>query len=139
MSQLTVDDLIEQAISKIIEERPQLGPFSSYLRNSTTADWMRGDWNPRKVAELDELELQEQQVAVQRKFMVEADDLERRLDREALVRVLTYGEDAPYPDAREITHILSRLDAEDVEPACKAFQERVAFHRMMRGEAQSSP
>jgi hypothetical protein len=136
MSQLTIDDLIEQAVSKVIEERPQLGPFASRLRNGFSARLLREAVDPEKLAALDELDLQRVRQRDMRAFGVEADQMERELDRRALSWVLTADEGAPYPEAVRILFILDDLDAEDVEPACKAFQERVAFHRMMRGEAE---
>lgn len=81
MSQLTIDDLIEQAVSKVIEERPQLGPFASRLRNGFSARLLRESVDPEKLAALDELDLQRVRQRDMRAFGVEADQMERELDR----------------------------------------------------------
>jgi hypothetical protein len=134
----TIDGVIEEALSRVIAERPQLGPFASFLRHATPSYIARGNWDAEKVAALDQEAFTEQANNMKGQLDVEADRLEGDLDNCALLVVLVgdhTGSKAVYPEANAIWWALIRLDQEDIEPACQAFLERVAFHRAMRGDA----
>jgi hypothetical protein len=128
--------MIEQAMAMVIAERPQLGPFASYLHSRMPVIWKRQRWDPQKIAALDDQEFADDVVDLKGELDVEADELERQLDNRALlVSLIGSGVDlvpVPYPEAARIVHILDDLDQSDIEPACKVFVERVNFHRMMR-------
>jgi hypothetical protein len=136
----TIDGLIEAAVAKVIAERPQLGPFASSLRTCRTVNYRKQILDPEKVAELDDEKFAARVADLKSELDVEADELERDLDNSALLVLLVgtpfRGPEVPYPEASSMWGILARLDQADIEPACKAFLERVNFHRMMREMGQ---
>ncbi len=136
MTTRTVEGLIEEAVAKVIEERPQLGPFTSYLRRCVPIRRVQHDWDREKVAESDQEDWNKYLQYLTRSVALEADELEQVLDNRALLVLLVGVRDGskpvPYREAVVIDHLLAYLDQEDIEPACKAFIERVEFHRMMR-------
>jgi hypothetical protein len=143
----TAKTVVDEAMAMIKTERPQLGPFASYLRN-----WgfhvprsMRPPLSEEHRGELEEAHWREHYEETVEALRSEADGLEREIEAAAITLLLTGAkasggrtstEPVPYPEAAQLGHMLSYLDPEDIEPACKAFVERVNFHRMMREMGQ---
>jgi hypothetical protein len=133
-----IDGIIEQAVAQVIAQHPTLGPFSSYIKRSIHIWNAKTNWSEEKVADLDQEDRAFRVDNLKDSLEYEADKLEQELENKVLVLLLTgrpsvdVDDRTPYPDASIIGYELSHLDREDIEPACKAFLDRVALHRLMR-------